>query len=271
MGDPRELVEGRNVTRIEHIADTAGGGLIVTPHGSLTWWSSRLSPIRPALIQLAPDVLVGVDMTDPRRVVSWTAPHADALALLRTLFGNRWHADACAALRQPKPPVTMLAAPPRLPDAWARFALAQGVRRWLPVPVDEATLAIDDALAIHLLGWREQARTEFATVSASLLDRVDGYLRRELPPGMFPDLRAATRAAAELLGSGHPDAADLAASAHQLDAAGPRLPSGRRTGAWPSMPCPALLQEHKARPRRAQRPSACGVPTPPAHPSSSRR
>ncbi|GIF81653.1 hypothetical protein Cba03nite_30020 [Catellatospora bangladeshensis] len=180
-----------------------------------------MSPIRPALIQLAPDVLVGVDMTDPRRVVSWTAPHADALALLRTLFGNRWHADACAALRQPKPPVTMLAAPPRLPDAWARFALAQGVRRWLPVPVDEATLAIDDALAIHLLGWREQARTEFATVSASLLDRVDGYLRRELPPGMFPDLRAATRAAAELLGSGHPDAADLAASAHQLDAAGP--------------------------------------------------
>ncbi|MGW2787024.1 hypothetical protein ACWC3X_38420 [Streptomyces populi] len=120
------------------------------------------------------------------------------------------------------------AAPPPLPDAWARLGLVTGVQRWLPAPVPEATLAVDWALACHGAGLTEQARARFAAASASLLSRDEQFLEGELPEAMRPGLLAATHAAAQLLGSQHPDAEELNDRATELEQTA-SLPEADRT------------------------------------------
>lgn len=199
------------------------GDLITTQQGQLTWWAAQPAPVAAGVISPVPGVTVSVDLTDPRRVVAWTVPSPDALQALSGLFGQTWLDTVRASLTDaPGLRTAAASAPPPLPEAWARLALAAGVQRWLPAPVPEAALCIDWALACHAVGLAEQARTEFATASASLLQRAEQCLDGDLPPAMRPGLHAATHTAAQLLGNEHPDAAELADRAADLKEAADR-------------------------------------------------
>jgi hypothetical protein len=194
------------------------GGLVSDGQGRLSWWHPAPAAVAAGILSPAPGVVVAVDLTDPRRVLSWSVPGPDALDALAALFGSSWlHAVRAAA--DPLP--AAVPAPPPLAGAWARLGLAAGVQRWMPAPLPEVTLGLDQALAWHEAGLEEQARAEFAAGSAALLYRAEACLDGDLPTAMRPGLRAAASAAAALLGAEqHPDTAALTRLAAELTAAG---------------------------------------------------
>lgn len=202
--------------RLDGWLDRGGGGL--------RWWSSSPPVVAPVAFAVAGGVVVETDVAEPARVLAWAVRTPADLTVAQALFGAPWRAGVDDAVRTGS---TVVAAPPELPAAWARYALVRGVRRWLPLPLDEGLLDLDLAVAAHGVGRTEEATGPLSQLWATLAYRMEECAAGELPASSRAPLLAAARATAELL-PGSRAAEETAARAVELEAASiiDRAPDG---------------------------------------------
>ncbi len=156
---------------------------IPMPHGA-RWWA---------------------DVLAPRGCVAFHAPSVSALVALSQLFGKRWREVLIAAAPLGAVETTAEWAPPPVAESWARLVVVRGVRQWMPYPVDDIALPIDEAIGWHLAGHPEMAGLSLAPVAPALADLVVAKQEGMLPQFACLDVELAVTIAKDVLAETNPD------------------------------------------------------------------
>ena len=163
------------------------------------------------------------DVLAPRVCVAFHAPSMSALAGLAALFGKAWRDTVIEDAPLPADSVAEGWAPAPVPEGWARLVVARGVRQWMPYPVDERVLPIDEAIGWHLAGHPEMAALTLAPVAEVLVDLIAAQQGLMLPQSVSLDVELAASIAKDVLSESNPDR--LAIEAAQ--SSGPAAPTLR--------------------------------------------
>ncbi|MBK8755801.1 MAG: hypothetical protein IPM08_01425 [Actinomycetales bacterium] len=152
------------------------------------------------------------DVLAPRVCVAFHAPSMSALAGLAALFGKAWRDTVIEDAPLPADSVAEGWAPAPVPEGWARLVVARGVRRWMPYPVDERVLPIDEAIGWHLAGHPEMAALALAPVANVLVDLIAAQQGGMLPQSACLDVEFAVTIAKDVLAESNPDRLDIEAA-----------------------------------------------------------
>lgn len=140
------------------------------------WSSGRVAAVAPIEITIGPGITVTVDVARP----------SDVLALRIADFGDPAKlTSACVPENAPAIDHIARSEPPSassltLRRDWARKAVVAGVTRWLPSPIHEGALLLDDAASHHAVGEGVASARLIAlampVLEALTLDSEDGFL-----------------------------------------------------------------------------------------------
>lgn len=149
-----------------------------------------------------------VDLLNPGTVVAFQAMTERALDGLGNVFGPGWRARIQST--EPSIETDDRWLPPTLSEGWRRLAVVESVRQWLPNPVDELLLLIDEALAWDEVGEHGQAAITIAQVSHLVVDLQHAAVEGRLPVLAADIVQSAAQLVDRSLTDGHPDRVALA-------------------------------------------------------------
>lgn len=116
----------------------------------LTWSSGRVAAVAPVDVTIGPGVTVTVDAARSSEVLAWTIEDFGDPGMLAAACEPG--VDVTALVDQVRTDQTLAATELSLRGRWARKALVAGMSRWLPRPVHEGALILDQAATYQATG-----------------------------------------------------------------------------------------------------------------------